>query len=1168
MAAEAALEKVPERAAELLRLSAPQTLQLLTFRVGGTPDGEGARDSPLSGGEGQGVLPSFGAKAAETKRESVGSTSALHGIGVMPRGDGSSSDGEGVRGRVFLTREAGAEDERRAGSASFLFRIPDVVKALKQAQTPFWLHAYLRELFQACPEATRTYYSLQLRLFLRFAPHLLLSFLQTADGGYDYNEALAVCRCWTRVSADCREPHRRASRSSLSADVPGWSSATPRQPPAILHCEAFLLGRLGRYGEAINLLLEELADVPAAVALAWESASRRVWEMLVQAVVQRPCYITELLAALEDHLAAFSAYTRANGAASGDPETLDGTLPFGSMSRRDEGGHSLSLDVFSRVSSQSRPKKGEVQSFFGVGENERAKKPESTGLRPELTPEKGHLPLSVEPMSPLSRGDEGVGEPSEPLGVGGPEEGSRRGLGRSSRRACVSPLSPPTCRETMEATAAEAARAAAAIAPLELLKRLPSHALRLVPRLERRLALLFEQRQLCDEFWEAAEQCQEDDLRSLTSELFVRRRRGVAVCPRPACGLSAGQTDPVSAHRVRGEKRQDSERQKTRQLLEAIRKRLKEVRGELDEGESPGQVSEPQRDAGGDGDDVGGGHGAQGLRVDGDRGSGYGAETLVSGHRGGPQVLRSSTCARESNDPTRGLKAEDDSTGLVGSAAGATRTGRDSESSHGQGSGDSGRVETNGERHEKADEKRKRHQSLLRSFLLPGGSSGRGRKQSSASRWLWGSGSPPAGERGRLAEGALEPLREERERGDTSQGETGSEETKGWSRRVSRGGEMMKAAPSGLGAAMIAGPDETRPATGRDREDGESTDETKKIQWHRGGEKPQGEKAFFSQEMRRARGLLHDFRETDETGRQSTEPFLFLPPATRCVICMRFVGSPPGCRVEWRCSPSLAPQGAALALPAVSEVSPGVSASPSRGLLSLAPSRDPAWDSPWSGGPFSGRARRHRKHAVSAVAFFCGHTAHLACSLAAKEGDPEFPNSSRARPLVALGFRQLTSAPRCVSARWPGAGLSPRRARSRSLGRTLRVGTDESGDLAGTGASKAIEGRTHADAGTSGEEVNECEKGGDGLACPVCQQTPLTSWTAAWSCYGERRTEGFRENTRGRHSIERPGDCCLEEDSQLFSQVLGERENGKSFLDSLGRLPQAASLSNVASALW
>ncbi|KFG41144.1 hypothetical protein TGP89_224270 [Toxoplasma gondii p89] len=1167
MAAEATLEKVPERAAELLRLSAPQTLQLLTFRVGGTPEGEGAYDSPLTGGgEGLGVLPSFGEETAETKRGSVGSTSARRGIGAVPSGERASSDGERVCGRAFRQREAGPGDERRASSASFLFRIPDVVKALKQAQTPFWLHAYLKELFQVCPEATRTYYSLQLRLFLRFAPHLLLSFLQTADGGYDYNEALAVCRCWGRLSGECREPQRSVSRSSLSAVVPDWSSATPRQPPAILHCEAFLLGRLGRYAEAIHLLLEDLADVPAAVALAWESADRRVWEMLVQAVVQRPCYITELLGALEDHLAAFSAYSRAHAAAGGDPEALDEVLPFGSMSTRDEGGKSPSLDEFWRVASQSRPKEGEeAQScFFGVGENERPKQSESAGLRPERTPAKGHLPLSVEPMSPLSRGEEGVGEPTEPLGVRGPKEASRRGLGPSSRPASVSPLSPSTCRETLEATAAEAARAAAAIAPLELLKRLPSHALRLVPRLERRLALLFEQRQLCDEFWEVAEQCQEGDLRSLTAELFVRRRRGVAVRPRPACGLSAGQTDPVSAHRVTVEKRRDSERQKTRQLIEAIRKRLKEVRGELDAGESTGQASEPQRDAGGDGDEVGVGSRAQGLRMDGDRRSGRGAQTLINGYRA-PQGLRSSTCARESNASTRSLNAEDDSAGPVDSAAGATPTGRDRESNHGQGAGDSGRLETDGEGHGKADEKRKRHQSLLRSFLLPGGSSGRSRKQSSASRWLWGSGSPRAGERGRVvAEDALAPLGEGRESGDTSQDETGSEERKDWSRRMSRGGEMKKGAPSGLGAAMIARPDETSPATRRDREDSETTDETKKIQWRRGGEKPQGERAF-SHETRRAQGLLQDFRETDETGRQTTEPFLFLPPATRCVICMRFVDSPPGCRVEWRCSPR-APEGAALPLPAVSDVSPGVSSSPSRDPLSLAPPRGSAWNASWSGGPLSGRARRHRKQAVSAVAFFCGHTAHLACSLAAKEGDPQFPSSSSARPVVALGVRELTSAPRCVSARWPGAGVSPRRARS--LGRTLHVGAAESGELSCAETSKAIAGRTHADAGAAGEEVNECEKGRESLACPVCQLTPLTSWTAAWSCYGERKTDMFREDTRDRHSIERAGGCFLEEDSQLFSPVLRERDNGESFVDSLGRLPHTACLRNATNALW
>nr|CEL69107.1 TPA: hypothetical protein BN1204_048290 [Neospora caninum Liverpool] len=1174
MAAETALEHVPERATELLRLNAVLTLQLLMYRIRGMGEAEGGG---LSRPQGKGELESDDRWATtetpvETGRRSGERRSALNGLAATPSGDNESAHGWDSGGNGLVAGKAFSEDANGClGSVSFLFPIPAVVESLKRAQAPFWLYAYLKEVFQACPEATRNYYPLQMRLFLRFAPHLLLSFLQAADGGYDSNEALAVCRSWARHSGEgAGTPSVAPSGSSLSSLFPSLDSASPRQPPALLHCEAFLLGRLGRYSEALHLLLEDLADIPAAVALAWESANPRVWEMLVEGVVQRPCFITELLSALEDHLAAFAAYRRdklpcwdeALGAAalrgrsesSGDGESAtlceDSALPSEAKVQNGDWGPPVS------------PHAAEIGSFKGT--------PEDVSLPKGLRSDKGRSspgsPVASESASPGPRGNGAIREPPPPQPFDGNDRAARPDS--DPTRGQVSSLfafSAKKRRRTVEGTAAEvAARAAAAVAPLELLKRLPSHALRLVPRLERRLVVLFHQRELRDEFWEAAEKCQEDDVRELTSELFVRRRRGVAVCPRSAGFPPKDEADPVSAHRARTETRRERERQQTRRLIEAIRKRLKEYRGETDEGDADQEKNETPdpRDARAEtlrrppeADDAGDRRAT--ASTSGDLGWGH-AGSSINSYRPS-QGLHAS--AERGSDASTGYQPVDErgQKGRLSCEGQAEEIERDTEA-RGD-SGRSGRGERKGTESGVGEEKKNRHQSLLRSFLvLSGSSSGRSNRKQSSSRWLWGS-SPRCGARGRSTEDApsAPPLGGEgREDKDALDRQEAAVEAHAQARSDARGGGEMRATPSGCEGEQFA-PAETGSATVGARETGGGfEEESKKGQWAQQEGKTEGEKVTFSHKTRRLQTLLQDWGDTSETGRQRGEDApLFLPPSTRCVICMQIVGLSPGCRVEWRCSPSLS-KGPCVPLPAVAERSPGGSAcAPDR--LSADRPGGPLWGSSQSG-PGSGGAARLRNPAVAAVAFFCGHTAHLACCVAAQEVDPEFPHSSSTRPLVALGFRQLALAPRRVSVRGPGA--SPRRARS--LGRTFGPRTGEGGDVAIVVPVKARDGRTRADH-RPGEEM--CAGRGNSLACPVCQHTPLTSWTAAWCSYGERNAVALGTGTHSRDSTKSGRGCFLEEYSGLFAQDFrgGDGENNLASSDSVG-LPQH--IENVVNGLW
>ena len=124
------------------------------------------------------------------------------------------------------------------------------------------LHLYLRALFAADPFAGEAWHGAQTRLYAEFHPEELLDFLRRATG-YDLNDALEACQ------GEGRERER-----------------------------VYLLGRVGAARTALRVLVEDLRDVPGAVAFAQAHAAGdpddpddpgddELWDALIALVTTR-----------------------------------------------------------------------------------------------------------------------------------------------------------------------------------------------------------------------------------------------------------------------------------------------------------------------------------------------------------------------------------------------------------------------------------------------------------------------------------------------------------------------------------------------------------------------------------------------------------------------------------------------------------------------------------------------------------------------------------------------------------------------------------------------------------------------------------------------------------------------------------------------------------------
>jgi len=101
------------------------------------------------------------------------------------------------------------------------------------------------------------------RLYAEYDPGDLLGFLRASER-YPLEDALGVC-----------------------------------QQRGLLEEEAYLLGRAGRVGEALRILLEKMGDVDGAVAFASEYQDPKLWEELVDFVREHPHLLVPLLERLD-----------------------------------------------------------------------------------------------------------------------------------------------------------------------------------------------------------------------------------------------------------------------------------------------------------------------------------------------------------------------------------------------------------------------------------------------------------------------------------------------------------------------------------------------------------------------------------------------------------------------------------------------------------------------------------------------------------------------------------------------------------------------------------------------------------------------------------------------------------------------------------------------------
>ena len=130
---------------------------------------------------------------------------------------------------------------------------------------PRLLHEYLHALFRADPAAGMSFHKKQVRLYARFDPGKLLYFLRNSNS-YILEEALVV------------------------ADEYKIHEAT-----------VFLLRRMGNTQRALAILVDDLGDVDAALALVEEHKDDGLWSELISRAITNPPILASLLSRVGSH---------------------------------------------------------------------------------------------------------------------------------------------------------------------------------------------------------------------------------------------------------------------------------------------------------------------------------------------------------------------------------------------------------------------------------------------------------------------------------------------------------------------------------------------------------------------------------------------------------------------------------------------------------------------------------------------------------------------------------------------------------------------------------------------------------------------------------------------------------------------------------------------------
>lgn len=124
------------------------------------------------------------------------------------------------------------------------------------------LHLYLRRLFEVDSYAGEAHHGLQVPLYIEFHPAELMQFLQHSLG-YDLNDALAEC----------------ASKGMTREQV-------------------YLLGRVGGSRRALEIIVDDLGDIPQAIAFVQEQGAEdddELWDELIARAVAKPGCVCDLL---------------------------------------------------------------------------------------------------------------------------------------------------------------------------------------------------------------------------------------------------------------------------------------------------------------------------------------------------------------------------------------------------------------------------------------------------------------------------------------------------------------------------------------------------------------------------------------------------------------------------------------------------------------------------------------------------------------------------------------------------------------------------------------------------------------------------------------------------------------------------------------------------------
>lgn len=162
-----------------------------------------------------------------------------------------------------------------------------------QGRDSRWRHEYLKQLFNKDEVAGHEYHMQMVELFAEYEPQGLLQFLRGSER-YPLEEALEVC-----------------------------------QRRGLMEEEAYLLGRAGRVGEALRVLLERVGDVGRAVEFASNYQDAKLWEFLVTFVLERP----HLLAPLLDRLDALDGLIGEVDRDSGRPQPPENARPVHVLGR-------------------------------------------------------------------------------------------------------------------------------------------------------------------------------------------------------------------------------------------------------------------------------------------------------------------------------------------------------------------------------------------------------------------------------------------------------------------------------------------------------------------------------------------------------------------------------------------------------------------------------------------------------------------------------------------------------------------------------------------------------------------------------------------------------------------------------------------------------------------